>query len=235
MKTLLPWVMVGVLSVLFIRTYLTKQRLESQRISLAATAQAVETNTTRDSNAQSGEVESLELKSLRKDREDLLRLRNEVRQLRESNQQLEKQAKAAAAENAQQQAVTGEMQVKAALQARRDKELANQLQPNEPLSPPEVPGGTVGLMLAANGTNPGQLIVNRVATNSPAGRAGIPSGARLISINGVPMEGSTIAQSVQLIRGDEGTQVIIEYEDPQSGVRKQVALTREKVSWGLSN
>jgi S1-C subfamily serine protease len=87
----------------------------------------------------------------------------------------------------------------------------------------------------AYGTNPGQLIVNRVATNSPAGRAGIPPGARLVPINGVPMEGSTIAQSVQLIRGAEGTQVILEYEDPQSGVRKQVALTREKVSWGLSN
>jgi len=229
MRILLPWALVVLLSVLFVRTYLTKQRLESERMSLAVAAQPTETNLIPDSNAISGEVETPELKSLRKDHDDLLRLRNEVRQLRESNQQLEKQAKVAAAENVQQQTLT------AALQARREKELATQQQPNEPLRAPEVPGGTVGLMLAANGTNPGQLIVNRVATNSPAGRAGIPPGARLISINGVPMEGSTIAQSVQLIRGDEGTQVIIEYEDPQSGVRKQVALTREKVSWGLSN
>jgi C-terminal processing protease CtpA/Prc len=230
MKTILPWALVVLLSVLLGQAYLAKQKLEAGRLAATA-APLAESDATIETNLASVEPESDELKNLRKDHEDLLRLRNEVRQLRENNKQLETQVKTAATENSRREAAD------AALRDAQAKVIAHaNEQATETPKTFAAPGGTVGLMLAANGTNPSQLFVNRVATNSPAGRAGIPAGARLLSIDGVSMDGISIAQSVQLIRGNEGTQVTIEYEDPQSpGVRKQATLVREKVTWEMAN
>jgi hypothetical protein len=103
---LAPWLLVAGLlagmAVLYFSkesqtTELARLRLENQELQQAQAA----VEATRGARAQS---ESEELTRLRKDSAEVLRLRNEVRQLRDQDQQLSRQVQAAQAQTAQLQA-----------------------------------------------------------------------------------------------------------------------------------
>ena len=109
MKTILPWV-VAVLAiggaVLFFKSN-QSQSAELQK--LQAQVQELETVRTELTELKSQQVPTAEITQLRKDREDLLRLRNEINKLRNDSQQLTKQAQTAQAALAGAQAETQRM------------------------------------------------------------------------------------------------------------------------------
>jgi len=105
MKVILPWVIVLGLAVGVFALYSSNQKQAADLAQLrqqSEEAQKAQASAeTKSEPAASGE----ELTQLRKDHDDVLRLRNEVRQLRDEKQQLARQAQAAqnAAANTQQQ------------------------------------------------------------------------------------------------------------------------------------
>jgi len=85
----------------------------------------------------------------------------------------------------------------------------------------------IGTMFVLSSNN--LPMVRGVSENSPAGRAGIKPGDVILSVDGTNALAMTFAEVAQAIRGDEGTQVILEIEDGASGGRRQVTLTRERM------
>jgi hypothetical protein len=105
LKLVLPWVLVVGLAVSVFALYSSNQKQAAEVAQLrqqAEEAQKVQAGAETKSQPASSEEE---LAQLRKDHEDVLRLRNEVRQLRDEKTQLARQAQAAqnAAPNTQQQ------------------------------------------------------------------------------------------------------------------------------------
>ncbi len=131
MKTFLPW-LIALLALGSAYFFHASQRSKSAE--LAELKQGlVELDRLRAENEElkAGRVSSDELNRLRKNTEDLLRLRNEVRQLRDDKQQLSQQASAAQAQAEQARAQTQAAQAQAqAIQAQ-----AQALATNGALSP----------------------------------------------------------------------------------------------------
>ena len=126
MKTILPWV-VAVLAIggaAFL--FKTNQSSSAEVAKLQTQVQEVEALRTEITELKSQQVPAAEITQLRKDREDLLRLRNEVNKLRNESQQLTKQAQTAQAALAGAQAETQRAQQQAAAQAQAQAQvLAN--------------------------------------------------------------------------------------------------------------
>ncbi len=113
MKTLLPWLVavlaLGAAGVLY-------QSTNSKSVELAklqADVQELQTLRTENAELKSQQVPAEELARLRKDNQDLLRLRNEIRQARDDKKQLAQQAQSALSEvqRAQAQAQAAQVQV----------------------------------------------------------------------------------------------------------------------------
>jgi hypothetical protein len=105
MKTILPWVLVVALGIAVFALYSSNQKQSAELAQLRQQSEeAQKTEAAANTKSQSAATEE-ELTQLRKDHEDVLRLRNEVRQLRDEKQQLARQAQAAqsAVVNSQQQ------------------------------------------------------------------------------------------------------------------------------------
>jgi CubicO group peptidase (beta-lactamase class C family) len=68
--------------------------------------------------------------------------------------------------------------------------------------------------------------IYQIVDNSPASRAGISPGTLIETIDGVPTAGKTALQCATLIRGDRGTMVRLELNDPRDHQTKTVVLTR---------
>lgn len=119
MKTILPWI----LAVLAIggAAYLFKsnQAKSTELAKLQSVAQEAESLRAEIAELKSQQVPPAEIAQLRKDKEDLLRLRNEVTRLRNEGQLLSKQAQSAQAALAGAQAETqrAQEQAQAAAQA----------------------------------------------------------------------------------------------------------------------
>ena len=107
MKTLLPWLLVLGLSAGLAAVYVADQKKAGDLVKAQADAEALPKLRAEldDANSQI-KVQQEELAGMQKDKEDLLRLRNQVRQLQQENQQLTKQTETARteAERAQVQA-----------------------------------------------------------------------------------------------------------------------------------
>ena len=119
MKTILPWI-VAILAiagaVFLFNSYKTKSE---QLAKFQAQAQEVEALRNEMAELKSQQVPAAEITQLRKDKEDLLRLRNEVTRLRTESQQLAKQAQSAqnALAGAQAETQRAQQQAQAAVQA----------------------------------------------------------------------------------------------------------------------
>jgi len=70
----------------------------------------------------------------------------------------------------------------------------------------------VGLDLALDDT--GTLVVTTPLVGSPAWRAGIAAGDRIVAIDGQPTAGTRLRDAVGALRGPEGTRVVVEVAPP---------------------
>ncbi len=86
----------------------------------------------------------------------------------------------------------------------------------------------VGMALG-KGDAAGGPKVTAVLPAGPAAKAGIQTGWILRSVNGTNTAGRTLADCVNLVRGDEGTTVRLELADPIYGRTNKVTLTRVKI------
>ena len=105
MKLILPWVLVAGLAIGVFVLYSSNQKQAADLAQLRQqTEESQKAQSPTEAKSQNAPSED-ELTQLRKDHDDVLRLRNEVRQLRDEKQQLARQAQTAqsAAANTQQQ------------------------------------------------------------------------------------------------------------------------------------
>jgi len=87
--------------------------------------------------------------------------------------------------------------------------------------------GGIGIQISMEN---GQLIVLSPLVGSPAYRAGLHAGDRIVKIEGDPTEGITIDEAVKKLKGDSGTDVTLSLRHLGSPEPEDVTLTREVVS-----
>ncbi|MEE3392551.1 MAG: S41 family peptidase [Lachnospiraceae bacterium] len=85
----------------------------------------------------------------------------------------------------------------------------------------------IGAVMTQDATT-GAIIVVEVVKDSPADKAGIGSGDVFLKADGKDLEGMTLDQAVELVRGKEGTKVSITIRKP-SGEEKTVECSREEI------
>jgi S1-C subfamily serine protease len=85
----------------------------------------------------------------------------------------------------------------------------------------------IGTALAVD-ENAGLVRVTEVIPKSPASRAGLSGGLVLQRVNGVAVEGKTLPECVELLRGPIGTTVRLELVKPGGGAPMTVELTRQR-------
>jgi len=105
MKLILPWVLVVALAIAVFALYSSNQKQAADLAQLRQPSEEAQKAQTSSETKSQTAVSEEELAQMRKDHEDVLRLRNEVRTLRDEKQQLNRQAQAAqaVAANSQQQ------------------------------------------------------------------------------------------------------------------------------------
>jgi hypothetical protein len=125
MKTLFPW-LVAVLALVASGVFYQSTNSKSVELAkLQAEVQELQILRTENAELKSQQVPVEELARLRKDNQDLLRLRNEIRQARDEKNQLAKQAQAALGEvqraQAQVQSLSTNLQAAQVLSAARQQ------------------------------------------------------------------------------------------------------------------
>lgn len=93
----------------------------------------------------------------------------------------------------------------------------------------EIAGRFSGIGLSVTGVKEG-LRVERVFKGSPADAAGIEVGATVVSVDGRPIAGLDSNAATDLIKGPEGSEVMVGVQDPRGGKTRQVRLTRAQIS-----
>lgn len=86
----------------------------------------------------------------------------------------------------------------------------------------------VGLALRMDAQSPCPIIQN-VVPNTPAAAAGITSGQTVAKVDGVSLEGKSLAECVNLIRGPAGTIVQLELVAPDRSRTNVIEMTRQKL------
>ena len=74
------------------------------------------------------------------------------------------------------------------------------------------------------------VVIDAVVPDSPAAAAGITNGLVIGQVDGVPLEGKTLVECVNLIRGPAGTKVQLELVTPGGNQTNVVELTRRKLN-----
>ena len=90
--------------------------------------------------------------------------------------------------------------------------------------PPDTAG--VGLRLSREKESE-PLTIQDVIPASPAEKAGIKPGSRLLSINGIDTTGKTLSEIAGLIRGESGTTIKLEIADPVLKQTNSLILRRQ--------
>ncbi len=75
----------------------------------------------------------------------------------------------------------------------------------------------------------GQLKILSPLAGTPAYRAGLLAGDRIVDINGEPTAGITLDEAVRRLKGSEGTQVTLVVIHPGSTSKEEVTVTREMI------
>lgn len=90
--------------------------------------------------------------------------------------------------------------------------------------------GGVGAQLGAKQRGEPLKVIS-VVPDSPAAKAGLKAGFRILTIDGAPTAGRTLADCVNLIRGEAGTKVKFTVVDTDSGQTNDMVLTRETITF----
>jgi S1-C subfamily serine protease len=88
---------------------------------------------------------------------------------------------------------------------------------------PQLELGGIGAALDGNG---GRVALGGVFPGDPADRAGLRAGDRILSVDGEPTDGMSMADVLQRLRGEPGTSVGISVQRPQTGETVDVTLER---------
>lgn len=88
-------------------------------------------------------------------------------------------------------------------------------------------GGFSGIGVVLEETPEGLVVVS-VFEDTPAERAGMEAGERIVSVDGVPVEDRPIDVVVESIKGEEGTDVTLGLVGGSKG-RREVTLTRARI------
>jgi carboxyl-terminal processing protease len=75
----------------------------------------------------------------------------------------------------------------------------------------------------------GQLLILSPIYGTPAYRAGLLAGDRILEIDGKSTDGITLAEAVERLKGHEGTAVTVGVTHPGKGGREKVTMKREKI------
>jgi carboxyl-terminal processing protease len=75
----------------------------------------------------------------------------------------------------------------------------------------------------------GQLKILSPLVGTPAYRAGLLAGDRIVEIDGKPTEGLSLDEAVQRLKGKEGTQVKLSVIHPAQTAKQEVTITRELI------
>ncbi len=86
--------------------------------------------------------------------------------------------------------------------------------------------GGIGIQIAVE---EGQLKVLSPLVGTPAYRAGIIAGDRIVEIDGKSTEGLTLDEAVRRLKGKEGTQVTLTVVHPGRKTKETITLTRERI------
>jgi len=87
--------------------------------------------------------------------------------------------------------------------------------------------GGIGIQISMDG---GQLTVLSPLVGTPAYRAGLLSGDRIVAINGKSTEGITLEEAVRRLKGKAGTKVSLTVIHPGQSKKEKVSITRERIS-----
>lgn len=85
----------------------------------------------------------------------------------------------------------------------------------------------VGIALGKNEES-GRFFVSAVFPKSPAGRAGLEAGVVLQEVDGNRIEGKSLTECLQLLKGPEGKSVRLTLMDPNASQPRVIKLRREK-------
>ena len=86
--------------------------------------------------------------------------------------------------------------------------------------------GGIGIHIGVRG---GVLTVIAPIEGTPAYRAGVQSGDRILSIDGTETEGFSLKQAVDRLRGDRGTAVTLRLEPADGGEARDVQIVRDVI------
>jgi len=78
-------------------------------------------------------------------------------------------------------------------------------------------------------TNEQQAIIRAVIPGTPADRAGLRPGDRVLEIDGEPVEGLTLGEIVERIRGEEGTEVKLTLVREGQAEPVEVGIVRDRI------
>ena len=95
--------------------------------------------------------------------------------------------------------------------------------PAPPPGPPTAATGGVGIALYTD--DKGQLVVQDLAPNGPAAKAGVQQGDIVLAIDGQPIPNGTLASQVTALRGPVGSRVKLTVQ--RGGARLDLTLVRE--------
>ena len=91
------------------------------------------------------------------------------------------------------------------------------------------PGLELGGIGAALDGRDGRVALGGVFPGDPADRAGLRAGDRILSIDGEPTDGMSMADVLQRLRGEPGTAVGVSVQRPQTGETVEVTLVRATI------
>jgi carboxyl-terminal processing protease len=86
--------------------------------------------------------------------------------------------------------------------------------------------GGIGAGIAQNGNT---LVFQNIFPDDPAARAGLRPGDRILSIDGEPTEGMSLADALQRIRGEPGIPVGVSALRPETGETVDLTIVRGTV------
>jgi hypothetical protein len=91
------------------------------------------------------------------------------------------------------------------------------------------PGLELGGIGAALKETSDGMVLNEVFPGDPAARAGLRAGDRVLSIDGEPVDGMSMASVLQRLRGEEGTSVGVMARRPETGENVEATIVRATI------
>ncbi len=87
----------------------------------------------------------------------------------------------------------------------------------------------IGCVVSANQED-GLITVVRPFTDGPADKAGIVAGDKIVSVDGTDVLASDLELAVSMMKGEEGTEVVVGIISGTTGERKEYTITRAEIT-----